>query len=259
MHDRLVRDIVLLIIAFTCVGVFVATAVASVLDMFNLLKLAPDIRTKLHVVLIVEIVGICITAFSGLISPRAIVKMADALQKDNVGLTVGVNLLQASAKGGSTNTSRTTTDEGRAIQRTIEAARSISLQGARILWVDNNPQNNQSYERNALEQLGVHFVLAKDTGQAQQLLNEQSFQLVITDFARADDDRAGYTLLADIKGRQKAPPVIIYSGSATPEQIADAKTKGAFGQTNRPQELFNMAIAAIRGPSSPDRSATNRG
>lgn len=61
-----------LIIAFTCVGLFVATAIASGLDLFNLLKLAPDIRKKLHAVLLVEIVGISVVAFAGFLNPKPI-------------------------------------------------------------------------------------------------------------------------------------------------------------------------------------------
>lgn len=68
------RDLIVLIIAFTCVGVFVATAIASMLNLFNLLKLATDIRKKLHAVLIVEIVGIAVAAFAGFLNPKPIVE-----------------------------------------------------------------------------------------------------------------------------------------------------------------------------------------
>jgi hypothetical protein len=59
------KELITLIIAYTCMGVFVATALASVLDIFNVLKLAADIRKKLHVALIVEIVGIAVGVFGG--------------------------------------------------------------------------------------------------------------------------------------------------------------------------------------------------
>jgi hypothetical protein len=59
------KELITLIIAHTCVGVFVATAVASVLNLFNLVKLAADIRKKLHTALIVEIVAIAVGVFGG--------------------------------------------------------------------------------------------------------------------------------------------------------------------------------------------------
>jgi NAD/NADP transhydrogenase alpha subunit len=71
------RDLIVLIIAFTCVGVFVATAIASVLDLFNLLKLAADIQKKLHTVLIVGVVGIAVAAFGGFLNPKPIVEKVE--------------------------------------------------------------------------------------------------------------------------------------------------------------------------------------
>lgn len=71
------QDLIILIIAFTCVGLFVATAIASALDLFNLLKLAADIRKKLHTVLIVEVVGIAVAAFAGFLNPKPIVEKVE--------------------------------------------------------------------------------------------------------------------------------------------------------------------------------------
>jgi DNA-binding NtrC family response regulator len=121
----------------------------------------------------------------------------------------------------------------------------VSLNGARVLWVDDNPENNV-YERNALETLGVQFSLARSTEEARRLLASDPFQLVITDFARADDARGGYTLLEDVRKLSAAPPLIIYSGSSTSEFETQAKTRGAYGETNEPLKLFDMAISAIK-------------
>ena len=72
------QDLIRLIIAFTCVGVFIATALASVLDMFNLLRLQPDLRRKLQVALLIEIVGISTTAFAGFLNPTQIVDKVES-------------------------------------------------------------------------------------------------------------------------------------------------------------------------------------
>jgi hypothetical protein len=61
------KELLTLIIAYTCVGVFVATGLASVLDIFNVLTLAADIRRKLHAALIVEVVVIAVGVFGGLL------------------------------------------------------------------------------------------------------------------------------------------------------------------------------------------------
>jgi hypothetical protein len=77
------HDLVILIIAFTCVGLFIATAIASTLDLFNWFKLAPDIRAKLHSVLVIEIVGICVAIFGGFLNPKPI---AEKVQSQKVQL-----------------------------------------------------------------------------------------------------------------------------------------------------------------------------
>ncbi len=55
-----------LIIGYTCVGVFVATALAVILDLFGWVKIDTGLKKKLHVVLILEIVSIALVTFSDL-------------------------------------------------------------------------------------------------------------------------------------------------------------------------------------------------
>ena len=45
-----------------------------------------------------------------------------------------------------------------------------------VLWVDDNPNNN-SYERQALEALGVSFVLAISTDEALKKISRQRFEI----------------------------------------------------------------------------------
>lgn len=56
-----------LTIGYTCVGVFVATALAVVLNLFNLIKIEDELKKKLHVVLILEIAALAVVSFSNLI------------------------------------------------------------------------------------------------------------------------------------------------------------------------------------------------
>ena len=127
----------------------------------------------------------------------------------------------------------------------IRAADSPKLSRAKILWVNDNPDNN-IYERNALGVLGIHFCLATDTKEALKYLKETKFNLIISDFKLKDDPQGGYRLLAEIKKLPSPPPFIIYSYSANPEFEKDAKVRGAYGETNSPQRLFELSVNAIQ-------------
>jgi hypothetical protein len=84
------KELITLIIAYTCVGVFVATAVASVLNLFNVLELAADIRKKLHAALIVEIVGISVGVFGGFLrlNPQPVANKITQLQEKTRNLEI---------------------------------------------------------------------------------------------------------------------------------------------------------------------------
>lgn len=162
------------------------------------------------------------------------------------GLKISFFLLQAAERGGPDGaTPPYSPPDLKNIEATAREASKLSLEGTEVLWVDDNPEY-QVYERNALEQLGVKFTLAKSTGEAIPLIKQHKYRLVITDFARSDDPNAGYTLLSELKKLQPSTPLIIYSASANQQFIAEAKQKGVFTETNQAQVLFNEAINAIK-------------
>jgi len=80
--DTFSQHLIILIIAYICVGVFAATALATVLDLFNLLKLARDIRKKLHRVLVVEIGVIGVPWFRGFLNPKPIIEQKARLESE---------------------------------------------------------------------------------------------------------------------------------------------------------------------------------
>jgi hypothetical protein len=54
-----------------------------------------------------------------------------------------------------------------------------------------------------------------------------------------------------MKGMQINTPCIIYASGKKPEYIAEARRRGAFGNTNGPEELFALVVQAIKeGQSS---------
>jgi CheY-like chemotaxis protein len=113
-----------------------------------------------------------------------------------------------------------------------------------VLWVDDNPNNN-SYERQALEALGVSFVLALSTDEALNKISRQRFDAIISDMGRPPDSRAGYTLLDKLRSNGDQTPFIIYAGSRDPEHVAESRSRGAIGCTNNPNELFEMILFAL--------------
>ncbi|MBD2081607.1 response regulator [Leptolyngbya sp. FACHB-17] len=113
-----------------------------------------------------------------------------------------------------------------------------------VLWVDDYPNNN-IYERQALEALGVNFVLATSTEEALKKISRQKFDAIISDMGRPPDSRAGYTLLDQLRSNGDQTPFIIYAGSRNPEQVAESRRHGAIGCANNANELFEMVLSTL--------------
>lgn len=118
------------------------------------------------------------------------------------------------------------------------------LEGSHVLWVDDRPDNNR-YERQALEALGVRFTLSISTNEALERLRRQKFDLIISDMGRPPDQRAGYTLLDKLRDGGDRTPFVIYAGSRDPEHVKEAREHGALGCTNSAQELILLVSRAL--------------
>lgn len=118
------------------------------------------------------------------------------------------------------------------------------LQGSRVLWVDDRPENNH-YERLFLEALGIHVDISTSTDDALAKIQHQPYDLVISDMRRPPDERAGYTLLDELRRRGDSTPYLIYSSSRDPRDQQEARRRGAIGSADMAQELLTMATAAI--------------
>lgn len=136
-------------------------------------------------------------------------------------------------------------DAARIIDRAIPNDRAYRrIEGARVLWVDDQPDNNR-FERESLESLGVEFTLSTSTSEAMANLSHRSFDLVISDMGRPPDPRAGYTLLDAMRGGGDRTPFLIYAGSRAPEHRAEARQHGAIGTTNSPAELVGLVTQVL--------------
>ena len=131
------------------------------------------------------------------------------------------------------------------VEHLITPATARQLEGTIVLWVDDRPINN-TYERQALEALGIQFTISKSTEDALEKLKQKTYAIIISDMARPPDQRAGYVLLENVQAMHIPTPFIIYAGSKRPEHIAEARRRGAFGTTNDPLELFELVIRALR-------------
>jgi CheY-like chemotaxis protein len=118
------------------------------------------------------------------------------------------------------------------------------LGSSHVLWVDDRPDNN-SYERAALEALGVSFDLSLSTDDALKKVQASPYDLIISDMGRPPDTQAGYTLLDSLRRSGNQTPFVIYAGSRQPALVALAREHGALGCTNVPAELISLVTGAI--------------
>ena len=138
-----------------------------------------------------------------------------------------------------------TKEVAKTVEQLITPRTSRQLEGASILWVDDRPMDT-TYERQALEALGVQFTLSRSTEDALERLSRKNYDLIVSDMARPPDRYAGYMLLEKVKAMHISTPFIIYASGKKPEYLAEARRRGAFGNTNEPQELFELVVNAIK-------------
>ncbi|MEO3847628.1 P-loop NTPase fold protein [Streptomyces sp. B8F3] len=139
---------------------------------------------------------------------------------------------------------------------------SLALEGLRILWVDDHPENNADHVRR-LRGLGARIALARDRGEAEQELAALPFDLLISDITRGGEQSAGLDDLRDWRtSGTYTGRTLFLSSRVTPEREEVAAELGA--------RIFNSgdallgyamelaaALSALRAPapSAPEPSA----
>lgn len=136
-------------------------------------------------------------------------------------------------------------------RRALERARKESalLEGAEILWVDDQPSNNRNESR-MLHKFGALVSFACTTVEAVGAIElamhrGRPFHIVLSDMARnlpVVDPAAGLRMLEQFKQVEIACPVIFYIGSYDP---ARGIPPSAFGIANRPDLLLHLALDAL--------------
>lgn len=137
-------------------------------------------------------------------------------------------------------------DRKRALAR-AERERKL-FEGAEILWVDDRPSNNRN-EARMLRGFGALVTFAASTGEAIEAIErgrEQGapFHVILSDINRSPPDAeadAGLRMLAALREHHVSIPVILYVARLRPGPAP----AGAFGITNRPDELLQKVTDAL--------------
>jgi len=128
------------------------------------------------------------------------------------------------------------------------ANRSV-FEGAEILWVDDCPSNNRN-EARMLRSFGALVTFAATTEEALRALRtsteqHQPFDIILSDISRdlpQTDPTAGLSMLPRLRDAGFHQPVIYYIGRPEP---GAGVPPGAFGLTNRPDQLLQLTIDAL--------------
>lgn len=123
----------------------------------------------------------------------------------------------------------------------------------RLLWVDDNPQNN-IYETRFFEdrRIAVHTVTG--SADALRLLAMNDYTLVISDMGRGHDRLAGLRLVEQMRAQGDRTPFVIYTirpdGAAAQEAqrrlVAEA---GAQGVAVTPEEIRSVVLRVFGNPA----------
>lgn len=164
---------------------------------------------------------------------------------------VRMQMAVVASLGAATGKGQTPASESE-IQKIVEVVRSVGpprMTAAeewtnQVLWVDDRPENN-TYERQAFEALGLRFTLARSTGEALQHLSQNRFAAIISDMGRREGPREGYVLLDTLRQQGDRTPLFFYASSNAPEHKRETLARGGQGCTNNAQELFEMVARAV--------------
>ncbi|EIO9265697.1 MULTISPECIES: response regulator [Vibrio] len=101
-----------------------------------------------------------------------------------------------------------------------ESHRAESQRISRVLWVDDQPQNNAFLIAN-LESMGVTVKTAESTKSALNMYRNGRYDSVISDMGRPEGDRAGIELAREIRMMDNEIPIHIYCGGWAAKNLRD--------------------------------------
>lgn len=119
---------------------------------------------------------------------------------------------------------------------------------ARVLWIDDKPSNNE-FERKWLRPHGLVFDCVVSTEEALEQLENESYDLVITDLGRQHSSDRSATAGADFLDqpvvKQGGPPVLVYAGQWAMLQRDALLARGALEVTNDRSVLLGTVLKVL--------------
>jgi CheY-like chemotaxis protein len=209
-------------------------------------SLAPTEKAPLVYFLVVSPV-LVLGVFTWLVIRHTGKLFAPGDYRDEANYVAIASLAVASSRGESGTSEPQIRQIVEAVQE-VRPAETSSDWNNRLLWVDDRPENNV-YERQAFEAVGVVCSLALSTTEALDLLSKKRYAAIISDMGRREGPREGYVLLDAIRQKGDKTPFFIYAGSNEPAHKRQTAEHGGQGCTNSPQELFQMVTRAVLNPS----------
>ncbi len=123
------------------------------------------------------------------------------------------------------------------LMRRIRRNRDV-LQGSRVLLFDDRPDTLVN-EIRMLQQLEIEVETVISVGEGLARLKAASFDLLVSDIARPDGQSNGIATLQSLHDYYPDLPAIFYIGNLNAQ---DGVPAGAFGITNRPDELLHLVL-----------------
>ncbi len=113
------------------------------------------------------------------------------------------------------------------------------VEGARILWVDDNPANYRN-ECRLLDALGAEVEQVRSTQEVLDRLARQPCDLLLSDIDRDGVADAGLRMLERLP--RDAPPLVLYTGSVDESR---GVPRGALGIADDPESLLHLVLDVL--------------
>jgi CheY-like chemotaxis protein len=222
---------------------------AALVTMFSENLITQERLPLIYFLVLFPIIVLCV--FAWLVSQHSLKLFAPSDFRDEANyVRVNSGVAIASLTVAASKDGKPTSPEAlNRIVETVEAASVFSSEprnGWRnhVLWVDDKPNNN-IYERQAFEQVGLRFTLVESTSEALSAIKREKFSAVISDMGRREGPQEGYVLLEKLRSAGIKTPLFFYAGSGSPEHRRLTKERGGQGCTDDAQELFQMVTKAV--------------
>src|SRR5436305_8089439 len=124
----------------------------------------------------------------------------------------------------------------------------------RVLIVDND-QSHAETVAESLERVGYECAVATSGTQGAEMIERESFDIVITDLKMADID--GLEILARTKRLLPEAEVIVVTGYGTIPSAVAAMQQGAFNYLQKPLDLGHLRIIAEKAAEAVRLRRTN--